>query len=98
MLNDTDVKRAIGNAKLVVHLATGVQGTSAVEVERSMVNAADNVARACLDLRVERLIHISSIVNGHMGVECGALKYHHGISFLGRNIVDDAIANAYGAT
>lgn len=58
------VRRAIGDAKLVVNLA---QGASGADVVRSMVDASTTVAEACLKSEVELLIHASTIAALYLG-------------------------------
>ena len=65
----SDVERAIGNAKIVVNLAHGGGGKNYEEVRAAMVGSAEIVARACLARNVERLIHIGSIASLYLGPE-----------------------------
>ena len=60
-LSDRDsLARAIGGARMVVHLATG-GGETWSEVERSMVRGSVAAAEAALEAGVERFVYVSSI-------------------------------------
>ena len=59
-----DVRRAIGDAKLVVNLA---QGASGDDVVRSMVDSSTTVAEACREAEVDLLIHASTIAALYLG-------------------------------
>lgn len=59
-----DVRRAIGDAKLVVNLA---QGASGDDVVRSMVDSSTTVAEACRTAEVDLLIHASTIAALYLG-------------------------------
>lgn len=58
------LRRAIGDAKLVVNLA---QGASGDDVVRSMVDSSTTVAEACREAGVELLVHASTIAALYLG-------------------------------
>lgn len=62
-----DIRRAIGNAKVVVNLAHGGGGSSWAEIERVLVGSARAVAEACREAGVERLVHVGSIASLFLG-------------------------------
>lgn len=64
-----DVARAIGPARQVINLAQGASGGSDGEIVASMVDSARAVARACLDKKVTRLVHASTIAALYLGEE-----------------------------
>jgi len=63
------VGRAIAQARVVINLAHGGGGASFAEIRDAMVGSAGTVAQACLDHRVERLIHVGSIASLYLGRE-----------------------------
>jgi len=70
-LADADAtRRALAGAATVVHLATG-GGDTWEAVERSMVRGTVDVAEACLDAGVGRLVYVSSIAALYLGHDCG---------------------------
>ncbi len=62
-----DVKRAIGDAKIVINLSHGGGGDDWEAVEKSMVGGAETVAECCLRNKVERLIHVGTIAALYLG-------------------------------
>ncbi len=62
-----DIRRAIGNAKVVVNLAHGGGGSSWSEIERVLVGSARAVAEACREKGVARLVHVGSIASLFLG-------------------------------
>ena len=70
-LTDPDaLRRAIHGARVVVHLATG-GGDSWQDLERAMVHGTRDVAEACLDEGVERLVYVSSTAALYLGRDAG---------------------------
>lgn len=67
------VRKAIGEAPIVVNLAHGGGGASFEQVKAAMVGGAETVARACLDAGVTRLVHVSSIAALYLGPQPGAV-------------------------
>lgn len=65
--SEEDVRRAIGNARVVVNLAHGGGGGSWPEIERAMAGSARIMAEACLEKGVERLVHVGSIASLFLG-------------------------------
>jgi nucleoside-diphosphate-sugar epimerase/predicted dehydrogenase len=66
------VAQAITGARVVVHLATGATGGgngSDDEVARGLLSAAQNVAHACVEKRVKRLVFASTIAVYDLGHE-----------------------------
>lgn len=61
------VRRAIGEAEVVVNLAHGGGGASFEQVRAGMVGGAETVARTALALGVRRLLHIGSIAALYLG-------------------------------
>lgn len=61
------VRRAIGEASVVINLAHGGGGASFEQVRAAMVGGAETVARACLAAGVRRLIHVGSISSLYLG-------------------------------
>jgi predicted dehydrogenase/nucleoside-diphosphate-sugar epimerase len=61
------VRRAIAGVRVVVNLAHGGGGGDYRQVKAAMVGGAANIARACLDAGVQRLVHISSIAALYLG-------------------------------
>jgi predicted dehydrogenase/nucleoside-diphosphate-sugar epimerase len=67
------VRRAIGDAPIVVNLAHGGGGASFEQVKAAMVGGAETVARACLAAGVKRLVHVSSIAALYLGHDAGVV-------------------------
>lgn len=67
------VRRAIGQAPVVVNLAHGGGGASFEQVRAAMVGGAETVARACLAAGVRRLVHVGSIASLYLGPEAGVI-------------------------
>ena len=63
------VARALAGARVVVHLATGADSGSDDEVARAIVAAAQDVARACVERKVKRLVFASTIAVYDLGHE-----------------------------
>ena len=61
------VRRAIGTSPLVVNLAHGGGGATREATRVAMVDGAENVARACLEAGVKRLVHVGSIAGLYLG-------------------------------
>jgi predicted dehydrogenase/nucleoside-diphosphate-sugar epimerase len=61
------VERAIGATPLVINLAHGGGGASFAEIERRMVGSARLVADICLERKVKRLVHASTIAALYLG-------------------------------
>jgi len=64
------LRRAIHGARVVVHLATG-GGDNWPDLERAMVHGTRDVAEACLDEGVERLVYVSSTAALYLGRDAG---------------------------
>lgn len=62
-----DIRRAIGNAKVVINLAHGGGGSNWAEIERVLVGSARAVAEVCREKGVERLVHVGSIASLFLG-------------------------------
>lgn len=67
IFSQDDVVRAIGSAKRVINLAHGGGGQSWEEIRDRMVGGAENVAKACLALGADRLVHVGSIASLYLG-------------------------------
>jgi nucleoside-diphosphate-sugar epimerase len=65
--NPQQVADAIAGAKYVVNLAHGGGGANFDEIRDAMLGGAENVAKACLDARTTRLIHVGSIASLYLG-------------------------------
>lgn len=64
---DRDVmRRAVDSASIVYHLATG-GGPTWEDYERDFVQGAENLAAACMDAGIRRLIYASSIAALYLG-------------------------------
>lgn len=73
-IRDRDaVACAIGSAKRVVNLAHGGGGGSFEQVRDAMVGGAEMIARLCLELGVERLVHVGSIASLYLGPQDAAV-------------------------
>src|SRR5260370_25778107 len=64
--NADDMRRAVAGASVVYHLATG-GGESWSDFERDFLQGLRNIAGACLDNGVERLVYTSSIAGLYLG-------------------------------
>jgi predicted dehydrogenase/nucleoside-diphosphate-sugar epimerase len=62
-----DVSAAVAGARYVINLAHGGGGATWEAIREAMVGGAETIARACLDARTERLIHIGSIAALYLG-------------------------------
>jgi predicted dehydrogenase/nucleoside-diphosphate-sugar epimerase len=62
-----DVARTISGATAVVNLAHAGGATALSDIERAIVGGAMNLAELCLENRVQRLIHVSSIAALYLG-------------------------------
>ncbi|HWP47813.1 MAG TPA: NAD-dependent epimerase/dehydratase family protein [Candidatus Limnocylindrales bacterium] len=67
MENLEEVSRAIKDVPIVVHLAQGGGGDSWEEIRKSMVYGTRNIAEACLQHGVKRLIYLGSIAALYLG-------------------------------
>lgn len=67
------VRRAIGEAPVVINLAHGGGGGSYDEVAAAMIGGAETVARACLAAGVRRLVHVGSVASLYLGPQPGAV-------------------------
>ena len=56
-----DVREVIGHSNLVINLVGRGFSTSNFSLEQTNVKAAANIAKACAELGVERLIHVSAL-------------------------------------
>jgi len=65
------VRRAIGDAEVVVNLAHGGGGASFEQIRAGMVGGAETVARICLERDVRRLLHVGSIASLYLGPAAG---------------------------
>jgi len=61
------VSAAMAGARYVINLAHGGGGATWEAIREAMVGGAETVARACLQARTERLIHIGSIAALYLG-------------------------------
>jgi nucleoside-diphosphate-sugar epimerase len=61
-----DMRRAVAGASVVYHLATG-GGESWSDFERDFLQGLRNIAGACLDNGVERVVYTSSIAGLYLG-------------------------------
>ncbi len=67
-VHDRDtICRAIGSAKMVVNLAQGAGGANDEEIVANISSAAATVTECCIELGVERLVHLSTIAALHLG-------------------------------
>jgi predicted dehydrogenase/nucleoside-diphosphate-sugar epimerase len=62
-----DVARAISGASTVVNLAHAGAATTSIEIERAIVGGALNLAEICIENKVRRLVHVSSIAALYLG-------------------------------
>lgn len=65
--NQKDVAAAVRSARQVINLAHGGGAGSYELLHKAMVGGAENVARACLDHNIQRLIHVGSIASLYLG-------------------------------
>lgn len=68
-----DVERALGAARYVVNLAHG-GGAEPQDIGPAMRAATQTVADACIDRKVERLVHLGSIASLYLGEDAGAAR------------------------
>ncbi|PSW19297.1 hypothetical protein C9I98_13090 [Photobacterium sanctipauli] len=61
------VSRAISKATYVINLAHGGGSGSWQEIHDAMVGSAETVANACLQHKIERLVHVGSIASLYLG-------------------------------
>jgi len=62
-----NVSAAVAGARYVINLAHGGGGATWETIRDAMVGGAETIARACLEARTERLIHIGSIAALYLG-------------------------------
>ena len=67
------VARAIVGCPVVVNLAHGGGGATFEAIRHAMVGGAETVARACLEAKVARLIHVGSIASLYLGPQRDAV-------------------------
>jgi predicted dehydrogenase/nucleoside-diphosphate-sugar epimerase len=62
------------NAPVVIHLAHGGGGDTWEDIKRSMVDGTLNVAEACLENKVPRLIYVGTIASLYLGDQESIIK------------------------
>jgi len=68
-----DVSAAVAGARYVINLAHGGGGATWETIRDAMVGGAETIARACLEARTERLIHVGSIAALYLGPQAARI-------------------------